>query len=162
MIGRVYLLRCTETLKFYIGSTIHTLAYRLKKHRSTSKEEDKMNSPVYTHFRSIGWGTAEMTLLHELFIESKTQLLELEKAEILKHIGSELCLNHNRPLRTLEEKKQQDIDYGKLRRAIKRDDERARVKQWRLDNPEKRKEQVRRSNEHAKEKRTGQKNNLTD
>ena len=157
MIGRVYLLRCTETSKFYIGSTIHTLTYRLKKHRSTSKEDGKMNSPVYTHFRAVGWKTAEMTLLHELTVENKTQLLELEKTEILKYIDDELCLNHNRPIRTPEEKKQQDIDYGKLRRATKGDAERARVKQWRLDNPEKYAEQCRRANERAREKRAGQK-----
>jgi hypothetical protein len=116
-----------------------------------------MNSPVYTHFRSVGWQTAEMTLLHELYIENKTQLLELEKTEILKNIDSDLCLNHNRPIRTIDEKKQQDVEYGKLRRATRGDAERARVKQWRLDNPEKRKEQVRRANERAKEKRAAQK-----
>jgi hypothetical protein len=116
-----------------------------------------MNSPVYTHFRAVGWKTAEMTLLHELTVENKTQLLELEKTEILKYIDDELCLNHNRPIRTPEEKKQQDIDYGKLRRATKGDAERARVKQWRLDNPEKYAEQCRRANERAREKRAGQK-----
>jgi hypothetical protein len=98
-----------------------------------------------------------MTQLHELTVEGKTQLLELEKTEILKHLGNELCLNHNRPIRTTDEKKQQNIDYGKLRRATKSSEERARVRQWRIDNPEKRKEQVRRANERAKERRAAQK-----
>lgn len=162
MIGRVYVLRSKESSKFYIGSTIHTLAYRLKKHRSSSTEEDKRNSPLYTHFRSEGWGSAEMTLIYELHVENRTQLLELEKAEIMKHLDDELCLNHNRPIRTAEEKRQQDILYGKVRRSQMVAEERARVKQWRLDNPEKRKEQVRRSNERARQKMNAKKNNLTE
>lgn len=153
MIGRIYLLRCRDTSKFYIGSTIHNLTYRLKKHRATSKEVDKMNSPLYTHFREIGWDKAEISLICETHVENRKQLLELEKTEILKHIESDLCLNHNRPLITREEKKQSDKEYGKVRRRDNREAELQRVRQWRLDNPEKRKEQVRRSNERAKEKK---------
>lgn len=158
MIGRIYILRCNETSKFYIGSTTCTLAYRFKKHRSASNEERKMKCPLYTHFRSVGWGSAEMTLLHELPIENKTQLLEIEKTEIIKHLGNELCLNHNRPIRTKDEKKQQDIEYGKYRREKYADREYSRVKQWRLDNPEKWKEQSRRYRDRAKEKMALKKN----
>ena len=157
MIGRVYRLQCTETSKFYIGSTIHTLNYRLKKHRSTSKEEDKMNSPLYTHFRSVGWEKAEMILIIECKIEDKTELLAFEHNEILKHIGQEKCLNHNHPIRTVEEKKQRDKEYGRLRRVLKGDEERARVKQWRLDNPEKYIEQCRRESQRQKEMRAAKK-----
>jgi cell division septum initiation protein DivIVA len=157
MIGRVYRLQCTETSKFYIGSTIHTLKYRLKKHRSSSKEEDKMNSPLYTHFRYVGWDKAEMVLIIECEIESNTDLLELERNEILKHIGQEKCLNHNRPLRTDEDKKKKDREYARIRREIKGDEERIRVKQWRLDNPEKYAEQRRRECQRQKEIRDAKK-----
>jgi hypothetical protein len=157
MIGRVYRLQCIETSKFYIGSTIHTLNYRLKKHRSTSKEQDKMNSPLYTHFRSVGWDKAEMVLIIECEIDSKTNLLTLERNEILKYIGQEKCLNHNRPLRTEEDRKQWDKEYGKVRREMKRDEERTRVKQWRLDNPEKYAEQRRRECQRQKEIRDSKK-----
>jgi hypothetical protein len=157
MIGRIYRLQCNETSKFYIGSTIHTLTYRLKKHRSTSKEEDKMGSPLYTHFRSVGWNNAEMILIYECEVNNRLDLLKLEKDEILKYIGQENCLNHNRPIRTTEEKKEWDKEYGKVHRILKRDQERSRVNQWRLDNPEKYAEQRRRANEREKEKRSSQK-----
>jgi len=153
MIGRIYLLRCKDTSKFYIGSTIHNLTYRLKKHRSTSKEVAKMNSPLYTHFREIGWDKAEMSLIHEIHVENRRQLLELEKIEILKHIEDDLCLNHNRPIITQEEKKHSDKEYAKMHRIENKDRERTRLQEWRKNNPEKRKEQVRRANERAKEKK---------
>ena len=154
MIGRIYRLQCNETSKFYIGSTIHTLTYRLKKHRSTSKEEDKMGSPVYSHFRSVGWNNAQMILICECEVNSKVELLTLEKDEILKYIGQENCLNHNRPIRTTEEKKEWDKEYGKVRRILKKDEERSRIKQWRLDNPEKYAEQRRREREKLVAKKT--------
>ena len=154
----IYRLECLLTSKFYIGSTIHTLAYRLKKHRSTSKEPDKQNSPLYTHFREVGWEHARMSILTEVEIESRRDLLAIERAEILRHLGSPLCLNHNRPVITREEKKESDADYGKKRRAENKDDERQRVAEWRRNNPEKRAEQVRRSLEHQRQKRLQMKN----
>lgn len=147
MIGKIYKLECKITSKFYIGSTIHTLIYRLKKHRSTSKEENKMNSPLYTHFRNIGWDNATMILIKDAVFETRRDLLEIEKIEILKYLGQELCLNRNRPVTTVNEKKQMDKEQGKIRRQENKDHERDRVKQWRLDNPDKVKEQTKRYRE---------------
>lgn len=154
----LYKLECLLTSKFYIGSTIHTLPYRLKKHRSTSKEPDKQNSPLYTHFREVGWEHARMSILIEVDVESRRDLLAIERAEILRHLGSSLCLNHNRPIITREEKKESDADYGKKRRTENKDDERQRVTEWRRNNPEKRAEQVRRSLEQQRQKRLQMKN----
>jgi len=71
-------------------------------------------------------------------------MLATEKAEILKHIGSQLCLNHNKPIITRDEKKASDAEYGKQRRKLNADSERERLYQWRLKNPEKYKEQTKR------------------
>jgi hypothetical protein len=94
-----------------------------------------------------------MSVLTEVNVESRRDLLALERAEILNHLGSPLCLNHNRPIITREEKKESDADYGKKRRAENMEDERQRVAEWRKRNPEKRAEQARRSNEKQREKR---------
>ena len=146
----IYRLQCRLTGKFYIGSTTCSLTYRLKKHRASSKEPRKQASPLYTHFREVGWEHAEMTILREVEAESRHALLEVERTEILTHLGAPLCLNHNRPVITREEKKDHDAVYGKKRRAENKDDERRRVAEWRKRNPEKYAEQVRRSVERQR------------
>lgn len=137
MKGILYKITCVLTSKYYIGSTIHTPKYRMKKHRSTSKEEDKMNSPFYTHFRNVGWENATIHVLRELEFETRQELLQAEKDEIIKHLDNELCLNHNRPCITSDEKKQHDIEYSKKYRTQHKEIERQRVKEWREKNPEK-------------------------
>lgn len=153
MKGSIYKLQCKLTDKFYIGSTIHTLQYRLKKHRSSSKDPVRMNSPLYTHFRKIGWENASMILLTETEIDDKKQLLELEKEEILKYLKSELCLNHNIPIRTKEEKQQQNKEYNKFIRNSRPERERNRLAEWRKNNPEKYAEQKKRTVEQQRIKR---------
>jgi hypothetical protein len=112
-----------------------------------------MSSPLYTHFRTVGWENAEMTMILEAHVKTKGELLGLEKTEILKYIGTDLCLNHNRPIITPDEKKQADKEYGKVRRQEKKDEEIRRVKQWRIANPEKYAEQCRRYREKARLKK---------
>jgi hypothetical protein len=146
------------TSKFYIGSTTLALAQRLKKHRTASTELRKQASPLYTHFREVGWESAEMYVVSEVDVDSRRALLELERAEILAHLGSPLCLNHNRPIITPAEKKDHDAVYGKLRRATTAQADRERVAEWRRNNPEKRAEQVRRSLDQQRQKRAQMKN----
>ena len=153
MIGRIYKLECKLTSKFYICSTIHNLVYRLKKHRSSSKEIRKQNSPLYSHFREVGWNNANMSLIKEVTFESRRDLLEMEKVEILKFLGDELCLNHNRPLQTLEEKLEQTKEYGKIHRQLNKERQREKLNEWRKNNPEKWKEQTKRYNEKKKQER---------
>ena len=160
MKGTIYKITCKLTSKYYIGSTIHTLKYRLKKHRSTSKEPDKMNSPFYTHFRSVGWHHADIQAMYEVDFETRKQLLQIEKEEIVKHLNNELCLNRNRPCISREEKKEHDAEYGKKRRAEQKEKERQRVAEWRMDNPEKYAAQLQRSVERQRAKRIEAKNNV--
>ena len=156
MIGRIYKLQCKITSKFYIGSTIHTLAYRLKKHRSASKELGKQTSPIYTHFRAVGWENATMNLIEEVTFEARRDLLEIEKIEILKYLGQDICLNRNRPTQTREEKLLMDKDQGKIRRQLNKEKDRLNLKEWRKNNPEKWREQTKRFNEKKKQKQVEQ------
>lgn len=144
MKAQIYRLSCLKTGKYYIGSTTHTLNYRLKKHRSASKEEHRKNSPLYTHFREVGWENADMSTLFEVIVETRRELFNIEKNEILNHINSDLCLNYNRPLITQDEKKLRDAEYGKQRREFNPERERERIKEWRKNNPDKYREQRRR------------------
>lgn len=91
-----------------------------------------------------------MIVLREVEADSRHGLFQIEKAEILRHLGSSLCLNHNRPIITREEKKEHAVVYGKKRRAENKDAERQRVAEWRKRNPEKYAEQVRRSVERQR------------
>lgn len=112
-----------------------------------------MKSPLYTHFNNVGWDKAFMTVVREVTFETRGELLALEREEIDKYLGHQLCLNHNRPIITKEEKKQLDAEQGKQRRQRRKEEERKRVAEWRKANPEKRAEQVRRSLEQQRQKR---------
>ena len=160
MKGIVYRFQCRQTGKFYIGSTTQDIGKRLKNHKSKAKEEHRRNTPLYSHVNSVGWSSMEIIIISERDVESITHLFQLEKDEIMKYITSALCLNHNRPLRTEEEKRQQDADYGKERRNEQHEREYNRVAEWRRNNPEKYKEQLNRSIERQRAKRREAKNNL--
>ena len=152
----IYKIECQLTQKFYIGSTTLSLKMRLKKHRSSSKEQRKMKSPLYLHFGNVGWQNAEITNIYDVEIECRRHLLEIENKEITKYIGSELCLNHNRSTATIDDKKERDRLYGQIRRQEKKEQERQRVAKWRLENPTKYADQVKRSVEKQRQKRYGE------
>jgi hypothetical protein len=153
MKGVVYRFQCRETGKFYIGSTTQPIKKRLKNHKSKAKEEHRKNTPLYSHVNSVGWNNIDIIVVAEREFDSKPHLLQFEKDEILKHSTNVMCLNHNRPIRTPQEKKEDDKEYGKQRRTEKREAENERVRQWRLANPEKYAEQKKRSIEKINEKR---------
>jgi hypothetical protein len=144
MIGRIYKLEGGG--KFYIGSTTSSLNRRFIRHKSKSKETVCENTPVYVHFRNIGWENCVISLIEELVFENRRQLLERETQEINKYLSNELCLNHNRPLITREQKKQMDVEYGKKRRHHNKEEECKRLQEWRKLNPEKYKAQYDRYN----------------
>lgn len=150
MIGRIY--RLEGGGKFYIGSTTCNLKNRLKHHRSKSKEQVALNTPVYVHFRDLGWENVNIILVEEFEISSRKHLLQRECEIIKEHINTETCLNRNLPVITLEEKKERDRIYGKTHREMDRERERLRLKEWRKNNPEKWKAQYTRYNQRKKEK----------
>jgi hypothetical protein len=128
------------------------LKNRLKNHKSKSKDLIRQKTPLYVYFNRVGWEHAEIQLLAEFDSISDSELLALEKAEILNVINDEQCLNKSRPMITSDEKKKRDREYGKVRRRDNKEDEIQRVKQWRIDNPEKYTEQRRRYRENVKER----------
>lgn len=152
MIGRIY--KISGGGKFYIGSTTQTLKLRIKNHRSKSKEECRKNTPLYRHFNEIGWSNAVIEPLHEQDFANKSEMFEAEKAEILKYETDDNCLNHARPVITAEEKRERDREYGRKRRQANPERERNRVAEWRRNNPDKYAQQVARSVERQRQKRT--------
>lgn len=113
-----------------------------------------MNSPLYSHFREVGWDSASIGCIRDVEVETRRALFQTEKDEICKYLGSDLCLNHNLPTITLDEKRARDSLYGKSRRDSNPEGERNRVAEWRKMNPEKRAEQVRRSNAQQRRKQS--------
>jgi predicted GIY-YIG superfamily endonuclease len=142
MIGYIY--RLEGGGKFYIGSTTCDLKYRLKKHRSKSNEDIAKTRRVYQHFKQLGWSNATMILISEVNVQNKRELLLHEKDELLRHKDDENCLNTALPLTTEEEKKKRNHEYQRRLRQENPERERLRLQKWRLENPEKRKEQSRR------------------
>lgn len=149
MIGRIYRIQSDIDGRFYIGSTTQTLEKRFNNHKSKSKEECRKKTPLYAHFNECGWSHASITLVCEYEATTKEELLQCEKAEI-ERVRTELCLNRNRPVQTAEDKKASDREYGRIRREQMKEHELERVRLWRLNNPDKRKEQTQRYRDKKK------------
>jgi len=156
MFGRIY--RLIGGDKFYIGSTVQSLSRRLSKHKSRSKEEDRKNSKLYKYFTEIGWENVWIELIEEIEIKTRKELFDLECKYIRDLLIDDKCLNINRPVRTIEEKKEQDRQFGKKIRSERPGHERERVAEWRRKNPEKYRAQVERFLE--KQKNTKRENQI--
>jgi len=151
MIGLIYKIESDIDGTFYIGSTTQTLTRRINNHKSKSKEECRKKTPLYAYFNEYGWEHANISLLSEHSEVDKEELLRLERDRINMYIGDPLCLNKCRPLQTADDKKASDREYGRVRRQQMKDEERERVKQWRLNNPDKRREQTKRYREKKRD-----------
>jgi hypothetical protein len=128
-----------------------SLADRMKHHKALLKDPVRCRSPVYTHFNNVGWdNNAEITLVAEYPNATRQELRQYEMDELMKVVDDPLCLNRNRPIRTEKDKKDTDKEYGKIRRQRMPDEERERVRLWRLNNPDKWKEQTKRYREKKK------------
>jgi Uri superfamily endonuclease len=142
MIGRLY--RIDGGGKFYIGSTTQELKKRLKNHRSKSKETHRQLTPLYLHFNNIGWAAATITLIEEIEILNRVELLGMEDILVRNSLNDPNCLNKTCVIVTPEQKREQDREYGKIRRESQKERERERVRIWRQNNPEKWREQTKR------------------
>jgi predicted GIY-YIG superfamily endonuclease len=151
MIGRLY--RIDGGGKFYIGSTTQDLKKRLKNHRSKSKEENRKTTPLYTHFNNIGWEHAVITTIRVVIITEKKQLLEEEDVLVRQCIINENCLNQIPVIVTREQRRENNRIYRAARRLETGSEDRERVKQWRIDNPEKWREQTARYRQKCMERK---------
>ena len=151
MVGLVYRLTSTCDGYYYIGSTMTSLAKRMQHHKALLKDPVRCRSAVYTHFNSVGWdNNAEITLISEYDVTFRDELRQHEMDELMKVVDDPFCLNQNRPIRNDEDKKASDKEYGRIRREQMKEDERERVRIWRLNNPDKRKEQTQRYRDKKK------------
>ena len=152
MSGLVYRLTSRCDGYFYIGSTMNTLANRMKRHKSLLSDPVRCRSPVYTHFNDVGWeNNAVIEQVEEFVGITRTELRQREMDELMKVVDDPMCLNRNRPIRTNEDKKESDKEYGRIYRERTKEHQRERIRKWRAENPEKWKAQTARYRAKAKE-----------
>lgn len=150
MLGRIY--RLSGNGKFYIGSTCETLARRLVRHKSRSNDPDRKNASLYKYFRDLGWENAIIELIEEVEVDTRRQLLERECCHIKEAMKDDNCLNINRSITTVEEKKELSKVISKKIRTENPDRERERLSEWRKNNPEKYRAQLERVKEKQRNK----------
>jgi group I intron endonuclease len=92
MIGRIYKITNTKNRKFYIGSTITSIADRLAKHKHKSKDPDK-TSKLYSLMRELGQEHFRIELLREVEVRNRTELEVIEKRYIHR-LHALSSLNH--------------------------------------------------------------------
>ena len=152
MSGLVYRLTSRCDGYFYIGSTMNTLADRMKHHKALLSDPVRCRSPVYTHFNDVGWeNNAVIEQVEEFVGISRTELRQREMDELMKVVDDPLCLNRNRPIRTEADKKESDKYYGRIYRERSKEHQRERLRKWRAENPEKWKAQTARYRAKVKE-----------
>ncbi len=140
MIGRIY--KLDGGGKFYIGSTTTQLSQRFKKHKCKSNENTAKSRKVYIYFKEIGWENVQITLIKEINVNNRHEVLIHETYEVKKYIDNPNCLNSILPSLTKEERKTRDSLYSKNRRKENPERERLRLQKWRKENPDKRRQQV--------------------
>ena len=160
MKGIVYRFECKQTGKFYIGSTTQPINKRLKNHKSKAKEPRRKVTPLYSHFNEVGWELLNVVVVVEKEFQSRHELLEHEKEEILKWKEDALCLNVCTPFITSDENMESKRLLYKKRYRLHKKEEYERLKTWRLANPEKYAEQKKRSVERQRTKHLLAKNNV--
>jgi hypothetical protein len=107
---------------------------------------------VYTHFNDVGWeNNAVIEQVEEFVGITRTELRQREMDELMKVVDDPMCLNRNRPIRTNEDKKESDKEYGRIYRERTKEHQRERIRKWRAENSEKWKAQTARYRAKAKE-----------
>ena len=102
--GYIYKLECLE--HFYYGSTTSELAKRLYSHCQDGTKNPRMSgNRLYSHINSIGWKYAKISLVEEVKFTTKEQLRRAENKYIVESLNNPLCLNSNRSIVTIEERK---------------------------------------------------------
>ena len=121
--------------KVYIGSTIQTLQKRLNHHRDNSRAK---SGSLFDAIRQVGAQNITIELIEEIEYENKADLLIREKWWI-SQVSADDCLNCNKPIRTLEEKRLASREAGKRwreknkpsgPRVLKKDDSEYHKKRW--------------------------------
>ena len=124
----------------------------MKHHKALLSDPVRCRSPVYTHFNDVGWeNNAVIEQVEEFVGITRTELRQREMDELMKVVDDPMCLNRNRPIRTNEDKKESDKEYGRIYRERTKEHQRERIRKWRAENSEKWKAQTARYRAKAKE-----------
>ena len=103
-IGYIYKLECLE--HFYYGSTTSEIEKRLYSHKQDGTTNPRMSgNRLYSHINSIGWNNVKISLVEEIKFMTKAQLRQAENKYIVESLSNPLCLNSNRSVVTIEERK---------------------------------------------------------
>ena len=132
----IYHIRHMESKEVvYVGSTTN-FSQRKGKHKySWNKEGKYFKYPIYCHIRNNGgFDCFEVIPIKSLKLENKTELLIAEQGEIDKH---QTLVNSYKAHMTIEEKR---IDNNE------------RCKKWCENNPEKRKQTIKKCNDNCKDR----------
>jgi hypothetical protein len=91
--AKIYKVQC-PTGHYYIGSTTsRLLCERLAGHRRDAKKEGNRNNKLYSHFNTIGWDKATITLLESVICTNGDDLKKKENEYLITALEDELCLN---------------------------------------------------------------------
>ena len=116
--GYIYKLECLE--HFYYGSTTSELAKRLYSHCQDGTKNPRMSgNRLYSHINSIGWKHAKISLIEEIKFTTKEQLRRAENKYIVESLKNPLCLNSNRSIVTMEERKALVSERSKRKQTAK-------------------------------------------
>lgn len=116
--GYIYKLECLE--HFYYGSTTSELAKRLYSHCQDGTKNPRMSgNRLYSHINSIGWKHAKISLIEEIKFTTKEQLRRAENKYIVESLNNPLCLNSNRSIVTIEERKALVTERSKRIQTVK-------------------------------------------
>ena len=117
--SKIYKLQCSDGY-YYIGSTINKLEARFNNHIHDSKRFQKRQ--LYKHINTLGWNNVKISLIEAYPCNSKEELLlrETYYINIAHSKKDKLCLNVNKALITLEQRKQNlKIYYNSNKEKIK-------------------------------------------
>ncbi len=137
--GKIYKLIDNTNGNIYIGSTIQSLANRKSKHKqATIKKINKCRSKLI-----IDNGDYDIILIENYPCSSKEELLARERY----FIENTECINKNRPIITIEERKEYEIKYANENKDLIK----TKSKEWYKNNKDKKKEYDEKYREEKKE-----------
>lgn len=116
----IYRMVC-EDGRFYIGSTVLSLAVRFGQHKRAVV--NGVNSKVYKHIRAIG-GVEKVKIelvADNLGITTRDELLRIEDSHIREGMKDKRCLNRNQPRATDEERELREKAQQQMWKKINRD-----------------------------------------
>jgi len=128
--GKIYRIWSLDTDKIYIGSTCDTLSNRFCSHKSCYKSWKNGKGQFYSSFNLfdlVGVDNCKIELEHNFVCDSKTKLNKEEGR--IQRLYKDIIVNKDIAGRTLEEYRQDHIQYQKEYQ-----------KEYRQDNKEKKKE----------------------